>query len=172
MNLLWIDLETTGLNPRHEQIIEIAAARAVFDDPFAIGPIYQRVIHLDPNIVMSPVVRTMHEKNGLLNEAYASTLTIAEVENELLMLVEDKMTLAGSSVHFDMAFLKVHMPNLASRLNYRIYDVSAVKLFAMSLGWSGATKKEAHRAEADIRESIQHAKEVAAWFRSKNGFPC
>jgi len=72
-------------------------------------------------------------------------------------------------VHFDHGFLRVHMPKLAARFSHRHYDVSAVKLFCQSLGMPKPPKAEAHRAAADVRESIEHAKACADWLEYANG---
>ncbi len=76
--------------------------------------------------------------------------------------------LAGSSIHFDHAFLAVHMPRFAARLSHRHYDVSAIKLFCQSLGADKFPKAEAHRAKDDIAESIAHAKACAEWLYDRD----
>ena len=61
----------------------------------------------------------------------------------------------------------MHMPRLAARFSHRHYDVSAVKLFCRSLGMPKPPKAEAHRATADVLESIAHARLCAEWLRTK-----
>lgn len=126
-----------------------------------------------PACDFSPEARAMHEKTGLLEECRISTATIGDVEAYLLTLVhgqpergDDKPTLAGSSVHFDHGFLRVHMPRFAARVSHRHYDVSAVKLFCESLGMPRIAKALAHSATADIQESVRHAKACAEWLRA------
>ena len=103
----------------------------------------------------------------------------AALEEWLLALIPPKVEgdrdslscLAGSSVHFDLAFLRVHMPRLAASLSHRVYDVSSVKLFCRSLGMPKLPPEEAHRAWPDVMESIRHAEACAAWLaKSYRGY--
>lgn len=71
--------------------------------------------------------------------------------------------LAGFSVHFDLSFLRVHLPFVAKNLSHRCYDVSAVKLFCRSLGMPKPPPEEAHRALPDCEESMRHARLCADW---------
>ncbi len=173
MKLLWLDLETTGLDPTRGKILEVAAAVADLSEPFVLGPVYSRVCSLVKweHWMMDPFALNMHTKNGLLAECeHAGANVVVLAECDLLAMLpeppyerEDMPTLAGSSVHFDHAWLKIHMPTLAARLSHRHYDVSAVKLFCQSLGMPKLPRAEAHRAEADVRESVAHAQACAKW---------
>jgi oligoribonuclease len=175
MRLIYLDLETTGLDPVKGKILEVAAAVADLSAPFDLGAFLTRVLPLAESEygLMDDYVRNMHTKNGLLVECVQSTAKLADVEQELLDLLptpgtyerEDTPTLAGSSIHFDHAWLKVHMPTFAKRVSHRHYDVSAVKLFCRSLGMTKPPVAEAHRAEPDVRESVAHAKLCAQWLR-------
>lgn len=178
MRVFWIDLETTGRDPRAELILEVAIAEAEFERPFDLGPMSSWVSCFDGAHVreeddhpfgMAPEVVEMHTRNGLLAESKVSPLHVWDVENALLARVpaglarEEMPVLAGSSVHFDAAFLASWMPTLAERFSHRHYDVSAVKLFCQSLGMEKFKKAEAHRAADDIRESVAHAKACRDW---------
>lgn len=176
MKLLWLDLETTGLDPRECSVLEVAVMQAELTEPFVVKPLYHSVIHHDGKN-LSPFILDMHTKNGLLAEcAYAAefaaeVVKIEEVDAELAALVpqtasrEDLPVLAGSSIHFDHDFIRVHLPEFAKRLSHRHYDVSAVKLFCESIGMPKLPRAEAHRAQADVLESIDHAQRCAEWVR-------
>lgn len=168
MRLCWIDLETTGLDPNKDAILEIAVITTALERPFESIASIEAVLHYDGR-ELDPRVLDMHTKNGLLKEASSSVIHVGDIENFVLSLVpdvedrEDLTALAGSSVHFDLGFIRAQMPKLAKRLSHRVYDVSAVKLFCRSLGMPKPPKAEAHRAMADIRESIEHARACARW---------
>jgi len=171
--LLWIDLETSGLDPEGDQILEVAATAAPYDDPFTVGPMYHTVLRLKNSSQFSTEVKRMHNKNGLFAEARESRVNINAVERHLMTMVpdanekeDDLSILAGSSVHFDHGFIRCHMPVLAMRLSHRYYDVSAIKMFCETLGMKPLAKKKAHRAEKDIIESIEHAKHCQEWIKS------
>jgi oligoribonuclease len=193
VKLVWLDIETTGLSPERHSILEVAFAAADLAVPFSLLGLDSSVLRYEDRHTLgsqclmegripvhdngpcracdfSPFVRSMHKENGLLAESSTSTTTLAEVEDSLLDLVrgepesgDEKPTLAGSSVHFDHGFLRVHIPRFAARLSHRHYDVSAVKLFCESVGMPRIPKAQAHRAREDVLESIAHARQCAVW---------
>jgi oligoribonuclease (3'-5' exoribonuclease) len=119
----------------------------------------------------------MHQQSGLLQDLHrhdGQLHYLAEVERDLLNVVpekdepDQKTVLAGSTVSFDLEFVRNTMPRLAARLSHRVYDVSAVKLFCRSLGMPALPKQEQHRAAADVLESIAHARACAEWLRPQN----
>ena len=174
MKLYWLDIETTGLDPNKCTILEVAVAEADLRDPFSFKHIYNSPIKfesfLSPNL--DPYILKMHTTNGLLDECGHATKTLSEVENDLLELIPhvenkaERPILAGSSIHFDHSFIRVHMFRLAERLSHRHYDVSAIKLFCQSMGMETPPKAEAHRAKDDIEESIAHCLGCYKWLQS------
>jgi oligoribonuclease len=175
MKLLWIDLETSGLDPRKDDVLEVAAGFATLERPFGVTADYVRswvTLNRWSTCVWGTGVREMHQKSGLVDELKTAKLYVSDVEDILLRDVpatedrEEMTVLAGSSVHFDLSFIRCAMPRLGARLSHRVYDVSAVKLFCRSLGMPKLPRADAHRAKADVLESIEHARQCADWLGS------
>lgn len=177
LNLIWLDLETTGLDPQKDRVLEIFAVAAPIDMPFNLSHAsYHRILQhpgpFAPFQDVDPFVINMHTKNGLWDDCQHSKAAPFEVDDELCELFpeaklrEDLYVLAGSSVHFDLNFVRKWFPKFAARCSHRVYDVSAVGLFARSMGMDRLPKAEAHRAEADVMESIANAKKMQDFFRN------
>jgi oligoribonuclease len=176
--LIWLDLETTGLDPGKCVMLECAAMEADLSDPFNAKLIHQSVLWFHPDVVKTQdkFIIDMHTKNGLWKDCANEELALDafEVQDELLKFIptiedkDERPILAGSSIHFDHSFIKVWMPKLDKRLSHRHYDVSALKLECQSMGMPKFPKGEAHRAHADILESIAHAKACREWQRLNN----
>lgn len=196
MRLLWLDTETTGLDPLKNQILELSVGVADLSTPFEVESMARFVLRFVdshthgmgcrepggvltslftndgpcPSCEFAPQARAMHAETGLTVACASSTVTMWEVEDHLLTLVhgqpdrgDDKPTLAGSTVHFDLGFLRAHAPRFAARVSHRCYDVSAVKLFCESLGMPRIPKANAHCATNDVLESIEHARRCVDW---------
>lgn len=177
--LLWLDLETTGLDPNEHTILEVACFPVPFLQPFS-GPkesVTRQIMFRDWDHVSQDVI-DLHSPFGLISECVKSKTTIDEAESEIIqMLIRSMGTgitsqgiiLAGSSVHFDLGFVRVHMSRLAKFLHYRVYDVSAVRNFAYSLGMpeQPPLDPKPHRATADVLASHKLGQDLKVWFESQ-----
>ena len=159
----WLDLEMTGLDPKPCVIVE--AALIVTDDKLQV--LHEGVQALvkqpkDAMDAMSPVVRQMHERSGLLQALESASSTLSDVEHTLCNVLDacnssgHPFMLCGNSIATDRAFVKAYMPTFEKKLHYRMIDVSTVKVLANAWCSSIApfVKQETHRALDDIKESI------------------
>ncbi|MEV6816894.1 oligoribonuclease [Micromonospora sp. NPDC051296] len=164
--LVWIDCEMTGLDLRGDKLIEVAAL-VTDPDLNVLGDGVDVVIHADDAALdaMPEIVRTMHAKSGLTDEVRRSTVTLAEAEDLVLDYVtrhvKDPRTapLCGNSIATDRGFIARDMPRLDAHLHYRMIDVSSIKELCRRwyprVYFGQPQKGLAHRALADIRESIR-----------------
>jgi oligoribonuclease len=163
-NLIWIDLEMTGLNPDEDLIIEIATV--VTDKHLAVlaeGPVF--AIHQSDLVLngMDEWNTKQHAASGLTERVKASTVTEAEAEHETLEFLRQHVErgaspMCGNSICQDRRFLVRSMPELAEYFHYRNLDVSTLKilaqLWAPSIG-GRFEKNSSHLAMADIHDSIR-----------------
>lgn len=178
-HLVWLDLETTGLDPQKDRILEVCTYIALFDKPFDAKLMHKAVMQCRDMKGLHEAVLEMHAKNGLWAECVVSRNANPDhVDAELCdALVREigkvpnrrSLVFAGFSVHFDLAFVRQHFTNFAMYFSHRVYDVSALKLFCRSMGMpeTAAPKEEAHRAEQDVLESIEHARLCAEWLERR-----
>ncbi|MFG1989981.1 oligoribonuclease [Actinoplanes sp. NPDC048988] len=164
--LVWIDCEMTGLDLGKDKLIEVAAL-VTDPDLNVLGDGVDLVIHADDAALdaMPPVVRDMHAKSGLTEEVRASAITMAEAEEAVLAYVRQFVPnprtapLCGNSIATDRGFLARDMPALDDFLHYRMIDVSSIKELCRRwyprVYFGQPAKGLAHRALADIRESIR-----------------
>lgn len=160
--LCWIDIETTGLNPARDRILQ--AAIVITDtELLPVRQPLELVLHRSPTILnlMPDHVREMHARTGLLDRVAASQLRPEAAYSEMFTYVRDntvgapQVILAGSSVHFDRAFIAQWVPRLAALLHYRHLDVSALKHLAQWWGYPPFKPRgTSHLALDDIKNSI------------------
>lgn len=156
----------TGLDLGKDALIEVAAL-VTGPDLEILGEGVDLVIHADDAALdaMPEVVREMHAKSGLTDEVRRSTVTMAEAEDAVLTYIREFVPnprtapLCGNSIATDRGFLARDMPALDDFLHYRMIDVSSIK--ELTRRWyprvyfGQPQKGLAHRALADIRESIR-----------------
>ena len=160
-----MDLEMTGLDPARNTIVEVATI--ITDDDLEIvaeGPDLVITASEEQLAGMDEVVRTMHQRSGLLDAIRASNITLQEAGQATLAFLRDHIAepgtvpLCGNSIGTDRRFLAVWLPEVEAYLHYRSVDVSTVKELARR--WYPAAfadtpkKVGSHRALGDIRESI------------------
>ena len=163
-NLVWLDMEMTGLDPDNDRIIEVAV---VVTDPelniIAEGPVF--AIHQSDETLdkMDNWNKGTHGKSGLIDRVRASTVTEAQAEQELIAFLKqyvpaNKSPMCGNSICQDRRFMARGMPKLEAFFHYRNLDVSTLK--ELCRRWkpelaSGFKKHQKHTALADINESIE-----------------
>lgn len=166
---VWLDLETTGLDASCHDILEVAVSLAPDSEPLGAVHAYHAVINYPREAWcrLDEFILKMHGSSGLLDECAKSQIDVRQAERAIVSLLPpgNNHVLAGSSVWFDHNFLIRHMPILASRLTYRHYDVSALKLVCIGEGMEPIAKNLAHRAKDDIAESVEHANRCVRWMR-------
>lgn len=163
MNLVWVDMEMSGLDPEANRILEVAMV--ITDSQLttlAIAPVM--VIHQSDAVLdaMDSWNKGTHGKSGLIDKVKASRVTEAQAEQELLDFLKGyvpagKSPMCGNTVHQDRRFLARYMPKLESFFHYRNVDVSTIK--ELCRRWNPELMKKfekrgAHTALADIQESI------------------
>ena len=163
-NLVWVDMEMTGLDPDNDRIIEVAAVVTDADlNIIAEGPVFaihQSDVTLDK---MDNWNKGTHGKSGLIDRVRASTVTEAQAELELIAFLKqyvpaNKSPMCGNSICQDRRFMARGMPKLEAFFHYRNLDVSTLK--ELCRRWkpelaSGFKKHQKHTALADIVESIE-----------------
>jgi len=166
-NLVWVDMEMTGLDPDNDRIIEVAV---VVTDPdlnvIAEGPVF--AIHQSDATLdkMDNWNKGTHGKSGLIDRVKASTVSEADAEAQLIAFLKqyvpaNKSPMCGNSICQDRRFMARGMPKLEAFFHYRNLDVSTLK--ELCRRWkpelaSGFKKHQKHTALADIMESVEELK--------------
>lgn len=163
-NLVWIDLETTGLSVRRHAILEIASLVTNKDlNLLGEGPVL--VVHQTDEVLdrVDGWCQQQHGFSGLLDASRASNVSLAEAEQQTLTFVRSHThrrasPLCGNSIFLDRRFLMRYMPELNAHLSHRNIDVSSIQELAAR--WypgvlAKLDKRYRHRAASDIRSSIE-----------------
>ena len=166
-NLIWIDMEMTGLQPDSDRVIELAM---LVTDPqlnvLATGPVL--VVHQPDSVLdaMDSWNQSTHKKSGLIDRVRASTMDEAAAERAALQFLAAHVPastspMCGNSICQDRRFLARWMPRLEAHFHYRNLDVSTLKELVRR--WKpelmkGFSKEGKHEALADILESIEELK--------------
>jgi oligoribonuclease len=166
-NLIWIDMEMTGLQPDSDRIIEIAML--VTDGqlaPVATGPVL--VVHQPESVLggMDSWNQSTHKKTGLIDRVRAATMDEAAAERAALEFLaahvpQGASPMCGNSICQDRRFLARWMPKLEAHFHYRNLDVSTLKELVRRWkpeAMKGFAKEGKHEALADILESIEELK--------------
>jgi oligoribonuclease len=166
-NLIWIDMEMSGLQPERDMILELAVV--VTDsglNVLAESPVL--VVHQPDEVLdgMDAWNKGTHGKSGLIDKVKASTLDEAAAEAQMIAFLKqhvpaNKSPMCGNSICQDRRFMARHMPALEAYFHYRNLDVSVFKELARRWRpklYDGFKKASKHTALADIYESIDELK--------------
>ena len=172
-NLIWLDLEMTGLDPDNDLIIEIAT---VVTDKYlnvlATGPVI--AVHQSDQVLaaMDDWNQEHHGKSGLIDRVKASTVDESDAMQQTLEFLKlwvpaGESPMCGNSIGQDRRFLYRYMRELEEYFHYRNLDVSTLKVLA--LRWAPSIldtfqKKETHQALEDVLESIEELKHYREHF--------
>jgi oligoribonuclease len=163
--LLWVDIETTGLDPEKDAILQIACILTDFhltiQHTFGQRTLHQSDLNFDN---WNPWCVEQHTKSKLIDDMKMSQTTLTEAEISILcwlnsyVAVKDILYVAGNSVHFDKRFIDKHMPMLSKRLSHRIVDVTSFALVCKQTSPEVYDKRPQkahnHTALEDVLESI------------------
>ena len=166
-NLLWVDMEMSGLNPDTDRVLEVAIV--ITDSQLntvAEAPVF--VVHQSDAVLdaMDNWNKSTHGKSGLIDRVKASTLNDAEVERRMVEFLAQYVPpgispMCGNTVHQDRRFMVKYLPAFEAHFHYRNLDVSTLK--ELMKRWrpdlaAGFAKHGKHEAIADIYESIDELK--------------
>lgn len=167
--LLWVDLEMTGLDPKIDKILEVAAI--VTDMDFNELGRYQSAVFQPAEVLnnMNEFCQNMHSRSGLVDRVKTAPAE-QQVVSELTEFISDHFgkepaILAGNSIHQDRRFIRQWWPQIDQLLHYRMLDVSSFKIIMQNKYDIDFTKAETHQALNDIEESIAELKFYLQFFQ-------
>jgi oligoribonuclease len=166
-NLIWIDMEMSGLSPETDRILEVALV--VTDSDLGVIAEAPVLVVSQPDVVLDGMDswnKSTHAKSGLIDKVRSSTLLEEAVEERMIAFLRDYVSpgvspMCGNSICQDRRFLARWMPQLEEYFHYRNLDVSTLKELAKR--WkpdilAGLAKQGKHEALADIYDSIVELK--------------
>lgn len=193
--LIWIDVETTGLDVAADHLLEVACLVTDTDLALLDAGGFHAVVRYDETEVTAlrqaapDVVREMHEATGLWDRLPTGQ-PLAQIEADLLAYIaryapqRRQGRLAGNSVRLDAEFLGANLPAVADHLHYRVVDVSSIAYIASlwCQGEAGSAKRRDHSALSDIHESLEQlrtwrdvlapsAPQALAWYQGLRAEP-
>lgn len=166
-NLIWLDMEMSGLSPDNDRILELAAV--VTDAELnVLGESPVLVVHQSDAVLdgMDAWNKGTHGRSGLIDKVKASKLNEEAATEQMINFLKDyvpagKSPMCGNSICQDRRFMARYMPNLEAYFHYRNLDVSVFKELARRWKptvYAGFKKASKHEALADIYESIEELK--------------
>ncbi|HTM06720.1 MAG TPA: oligoribonuclease [Patescibacteria group bacterium] len=174
-NLLWLDLEMTGLNVAIDHIVEVAA---LVTDPTAgqkLSSVFHTIVYQPDDVLqlMGAWVKEQHTKSGLVDLIRQSKILLQDVDKQLATMIskhgpKNHFILCGNSIWQDRLFMQKYLPLSYEYLHYRMIDVTTIKQVVRT--WYCGTekavfvKKDAHRAIDDIYESIEELLHYKKYF--------
>jgi len=169
-NLLWVDLEMTGLDEKTHHILELAAV--VTDMQLKPLGEFHKIVYQPPEVLalMDDWCVKTHGASGLTT-AVATGTPLAQVESELVEFLkkyfksDERIILCGNSIPQDRRFIDVYLPNFNKKLHYRMVDVSSFKEIFRERFNIKFEKKNQHRAVDDIMESIRELEAYLAYVK-------
>jgi oligoribonuclease len=153
---LWLDFETTGLNPHNHAILEIAAV-VTTDELHEVDRFEARIRPQIPYTSWETWPQQTHSKSGLVEACKREGILLEDAGKILHAMIDlwwgkEKAVIAGLNPHFDRGFCEVHLPEVYPRLHYRMLDLSS---FRLTMGLWPSKPPCQHRALTDVLDEIK-----------------
>lgn len=179
--IVWVDVETGGLDPDTDPLLEIAAIITTMEGE-KVSPSFNKMLsigNLSEVINNAPDnVREMHNTSGLWKDlwrekTYPLNVVDEKITNWLKENTKEEETLyfGGNSITLDRNFVKTYLPNFYKNLSYRSIDATSISLVLQSnLNIQRYSKKQKHRALSDVKEAIREYKHYLSCIKSDSEF--